>query len=80
MIHPQESAYLETQTSLITPTGVQEPVLAGLMRSHRNFDFGDEQIISETGRTDADRFVIGEMAYRGVVLPELTTIRPQHAR
>jgi len=75
VIHPQESAYLETQTSLITPTGVQEPVLAGLMRSHRNFDFGDEQIISETGRTDADRFVIGEMAYRGVVLPELTTIR-----
>lgn len=66
VIHPQESAYLETQTSLITPTGVQEPVLAGLMRSHRNFDFGDEQIISETGRTDADRFVIGEMAYRGV--------------
>ncbi|MFQ8805264.1 MAG: hypothetical protein ACLR8Y_09455 [Alistipes indistinctus] len=46
-----------------------------MMRSHRNFDFGDEQIISETGRTNADRFVIGEMAYRGVVLPELTTIR-----
>ena len=52
-----------------------EQLLNLLMQTHRNFDLGDEQIISEIGKVVNDRFVVGEMAYRVVVVPQMLTIR-----
>lgn len=50
-------------------------LLEKLMGTHRNFDLGDEQIISEIAKAENGRFVIGRMAYRVVVLPPMLTIR-----
>lgn len=75
VIHPQESSYLDFQTDVITPVGVKEPLFEDLFKAHRNFDFGDEQIISEIGKIENNRFVIGQMAYKMLVVPELKTIR-----
>ncbi len=76
VIHPQESSYLDFQTDMITPTGVQEPILETLLEAHRNFDFGDEQILSEIGHVKNGRLSVGEMNYGAVVIPPLKTIRP----
>lgn len=80
VIHPQESSYLDFQTDMITPAGLREPLLEGLLQAHRNFDFGDEQILSEIGRAERGRLAVGEMAYGAVVVPALQTIRPSTIR
>lgn len=76
VLHPIESNYIEHAQKL---SGKRDAAYAGLldtlMRAHRNFDLGDEQIISEIGKAEGGRFIIGEMAYRVVVIPEMLTIR-----
>lgn len=76
VLHPIESNYIEHAQKL---AGKRDAAYAGLldalMRTHRNFDLGDEQIISEIGRAENGRFVIGKMAYRAVVVPQMLTIR-----
>ncbi|MCM1044864.1 MAG: hypothetical protein NC417_05085 [Candidatus Gastranaerophilales bacterium] len=45
-----------------------------LMRRHLDCDLGDELIIQKYGRIDSGKFVIGEAAYRAVVLPPMDTM------
>ena len=76
VIHPLESAYIEQmQGNSYTRDGKFESLLQTLMKTHRNFDIGDEQIIQETGKVKDGKFVINKMAYSVVVLPEMLTIR-----
>lgn len=76
VISPIESDYIEHAQKR---SGKRDAALNGLlnalMRTHRNCDLGDEQIISEIGKARDGRFQIGKMAYRVVVLPPLLTIR-----
>ncbi len=39
------------------------------------FDLGDDVIIQRHGRVEDDRFIIGKMAYRTVILPSMTVMR-----
>lgn len=76
VIQPLESTYIEyMQGASYTRDGKFERLLGTLMKTHRNFDIGDEQIISETGKVKDGKFVINQMAYHTVVLPEMLTIR-----
>jgi hypothetical protein len=76
VLSPIESDYIEQGQKL---AGKRDAAFAGLlnalMRTHRNFDLGDEQIISEIGKVDNGHFEIGKMAYRIVIVPRLLTIR-----
>lgn len=76
VLSPIESDYIEEAQKL---SGKRDAALAqllgALMRTHRNFDLGDEQIISEIGAARNGRFEVGRMAYRIVVVPPLLTIR-----
>ncbi len=49
--------------------------LNDLQKIHRNYDLGDEQIIADTAKIEKGNFVIGEMSYKVVVLPDMLVIR-----
>jgi len=71
VLHPLESAYISPNEK----DGAFEQLLEQLMTTHRNFDIGDEQLISEIARIEEGRFVVGEMKYKVMLLPEMLTIR-----
>lgn len=48
--------------------------LRGLLGAHYDFDLGDETIMAEVGRVEADRLFVGLAGYRAVVLPEMRTM------
>jgi hypothetical protein len=76
VLHPIESDYIEkAQGTSGARDAAFEKLLNTLMQTHRNLDLGDEQIISEIGKAENGRFVIGQMAYRIVVVPQMLTIR-----
>lgn len=77
VLHPIESVYIEHASNRSDKyDGAIDTLLTALLRAHRNFDLGDEQILSEIGKVENGRFVIGAMAYRAVVVPPMLTIRP----
>ncbi len=81
VLNPIESDYIApTIDSARQQDGRYERLLNALMGAHVNFDMGDEQIISEIAMVRDGRFVIGEMAYPVVLLPEMTTIRASTLR
>ena len=45
-----------------------------LARAHRDFDFGDEIILSEMAAVEGDRLTVGEGCYRVVVVPEICSM------
>ncbi len=47
-----------------------------LERKHIPFHFGDETVIERHGRVEGKRFIIGEMEYTTVVLPEYIRFMP----
>ncbi len=47
-----------------------------LERKHIPFHFGDETIIERHGRVEGNKFIIGEMEYTTVVLPEYIKFMP----
>lgn len=76
VLHPIESDYIEKALGLSGKRDATfDALLNTLMQTHRNFDLGDEQIISEIGKAENGRFVVGQMAYRIVVVPQMLTIR-----
>lgn len=76
VLSPIESDYIEHASGgSEARDNSLEDLLRTLLGTHRNFDLGDEQIISEIGRVEAGRLVIGQMAYPVVVLPPMLTIR-----
>ncbi len=76
VLSPLESDYIENASNLAAKRdSAYDGLLNALMRTHRNFDIGDEQIISEIGAVANGRFVVGQMAYRAVVVPQMLTVR-----
>ena len=76
VLSPIESDYIENASNASAKRDAAfDGLLNALMRTHRNFDLGDEQIISEIGKVEGGRFVIGQMAYSAVVVPPMLTIR-----
>lgn len=78
VLHPIESNYIERGSAKRPGSrdGAYAALLNALMRTHRNFDLGDEQILADIARVEKGRLVVGAMSYRAVVVPEMLTIRP----
>ncbi|UCG48785.1 MAG: hypothetical protein JSU94_03205 [Phycisphaerales bacterium] len=74
VIHPLESSYIERDCH--ARNGDYYRVLETLQAGQRDYDLGDEQIISEIGQVRDGRFAVGRMSYGAVVLPYILTIRP----
>lgn len=78
LIHPMRSGFVTydgTRTAEIRQldedfTGVAEQLSA----EHISYHFGDETIIEKYARVEDQRFVVGEVAYKTVVLPSMYTI------
>lgn len=88
LLHPIDSAWIlfdgseiagDTDThggpELVAYNARQTEFCNSLLSIHRDFDYGDERVISRRGRVEGDRFIVGDAAYRIVVLPEILTIR-----
>ncbi|HUX97463.1 MAG TPA: glycosyl hydrolase [Bacteroidales bacterium] len=78
VISPLESDYIDQVSYSQTwsaRNGKYVEFLGILQENHRDYDLGDEQILSEIGKVDGDRIVVGEQSYRGVILPYMLTIR-----
>ncbi|MEI6915378.1 MAG: hypothetical protein WCL39_09625, partial [Armatimonadota bacterium] len=50
--------------------------VAAIAQTGYDCDLGDESFLEDYGRVDGDSFVIGEMAYKIVVMPPAVTWRP----
>lgn len=72
LIHPLESEYFGLRNNCYQQ---YERCINALQKDHRNYDLGDEQIISEIAKIKNQQFVIGEMSYKVVVLPNMLVIR-----
>ena len=76
VIYPLESAMSEFKFG--TPDRFFNPfnsLLNSILATHRDFDFGDEQIISDIAHAKNGKFIVGKMSYPIVVIPFLSTIR-----
>lgn len=88
VLHPLESAHMIYPERDIVPPGASvsadegdlfarfERVMQRLLEAHRDWDLGDEQILADIGKVAHGALVVGEMAYRAVILPYMATIRP----
>ncbi len=81
VISPIESAYIENPHPAREPWNTQRglnyyAVLEALQNAHRDYDLGDEQILSEIGSVENGKLRVGQMTYSAVVLPYMLTIRP----
>ena len=72
VIHPLESEYFGIKNQCYQQYDL---CLKMLQKAHRNYDLGDEQIIADIAKIDNGKFIIGQMAYKVVVLPEMLVIR-----
>ena len=81
VISPLESAYVENTHTAREPWNTQRgrdyySVLEALQKAHRDYDLGDEQILSEIASVENGKLRVGQMTYSAVVLPYMLTIRP----
>lgn len=80
VLSPLESAYIEIDPAVKRWNNARTQLLTDLLerlqQAHRDYDLVDEQIASEIARVDERGLVVGEMAYRTVILPGMLTIRP----
>lgn len=78
VVHPLESEYFD-QVSFNVGWTERNVKYLGLLNElqeiHRDYDLGDEQIISEIGSVSGDLIVVGNQSYKGVILPYMLTIR-----
>ncbi|QJD84521.1 glycosyl hydrolase [Cohnella herbarum] len=90
VIHPIESAYgsydpLDFMKRQATDLSVMNDQLTqlsmNLMAAQIGFDYGDEHVMERKAAVDSEGSIrIGEMSYRTVILPMLTTIRESTLR
>ncbi|MAX25775.1 MAG: hypothetical protein CMJ19_14850 [Phycisphaeraceae bacterium] len=83
VIHPQESVYIDLQHG---GQGPQETyvkryedllkIIQTLQDHHRDYDFGDEQILADIGKVTDGQLHVGQMSYDCIVIPSMATIRP----
>ena len=72
VIHPLESEYPGLRNDCYRQ---YDRCLNTLQRIHRDYDLGDEQIIADKGKIENSNFVVGEMSYKAVILPNMLVIR-----
>ena len=81
MLNPVESAYTlleeDFETSFNSDFLENSRVATGdaLFNSNIDFDLGDEELIARHGAVNGDNFIVGQAAYRAVVVPETVTLR-----
>jgi len=93
IIHPISSAWILFDGSdiaggtdthggqeLIAYNDRQNEICNAMLSIHRDFDYGDERIISRHGKVEGKQFIVGDAAYRIVILPELLSIRSNTLR
>jgi len=72
IIHPLESEYLGIGNGSYHK---YNQCLNLLQKRHRNYDLGDEQILAEIATFENNEMVVGKMAYKLIVLPNMLVIR-----
>jgi hypothetical protein len=72
VLHPLESEYLGVENECYQK---YDECLNLLQKQHRDYDLGDEQIISEIAKVEGQELVLGQMAYKSVVLPHMLVLR-----
>ncbi len=72
LIHPLESEYLGIENDSYHN---YDQCMTLLQNRHRNYDLGDEQILSEIAKIENNEMVVGQMAYKVIVLPGMLVIR-----
>ncbi len=78
VINPLETEYIEGGISMNSWTGRQAKalnILEVLQENKRNYDLGDEQVLSEIASANGNSIVVGKQSYKGVILPYMLTIR-----
>ncbi|MBI4976921.1 MAG: hypothetical protein HZC28_05530 [Spirochaetes bacterium] len=81
VMHPLESAYVDYANGTEPGKAGDERfskfarTLDTLLMHHRDYDLGDEEIISDIGAVKSSALHIGRMSYRAVLLPHMRTIR-----
>lgn len=79
VLSPLESAYIELDPAVNRWNNARTELLSNLLerlqQAHRDYDLVDEQIAAEIARVGREGLVVGEMAYRTVILPDLLTVR-----
>ncbi|OHB52891.1 MAG: hypothetical protein A2Y12_03595 [Planctomycetes bacterium GWF2_42_9] len=50
-------------------------IISGLMENHFGWDFGDETIISRHARVEGNKFIVGRMQYKIIIVPPIHTLR-----
>lgn len=76
ILHPLESAMSEFVKG--TPDRFNQPfnaLLSSILSAHRDFDFGDEQILADISQVKNSKLNVGKMSYSVVVVPFMSTIR-----
>jgi len=83
LLHPLESSFIDCRNGN-QPGDLEDGnmrfgefsrILDHLQRNHRDYDFGDEQILADTGTVEGPSLRVGEMRYPAVILPPMRTIR-----
>ncbi|MGV8137323.1 MAG: glycosyl hydrolase [Mangrovibacterium sp.] len=72
VVHPLESEYLGVRNGCYQQ---YDRCLNLLQNNHREYDLGDEQVIADIAEIRGSRFVMGQMSYQLVVLPNMLAIR-----
>lgn len=72
VIHPLESEYFGTPNNCYRQ---YDKCLNTLQGIHRDYDLGDEQILSDIGKIKKGKLVVGEMSYKVAILPNMLVIR-----
>lgn len=78
VVNPLESEYIEGGINMKSWTSRQTKVLnilEVLQENQRNYDLGDEQILSEIASVKGNVIVVGKQTYKAVILPYMLTIR-----
>lgn len=80
VIHPIESAWgvfsqEEKNISIKQLQDELDSAIFALSENHYDWDFGDELLIAKYSRIDGDKFIVGQMNYKLVILPDMLTIR-----
>lgn len=78
LLHPMRSGYIAydgTRTEeIVRLDNAFTQASETLSGNHISYHFGDETIIKRHGRVEGSRFVVGEIGYRTVILPQMYAI------
>lgn len=78
LLHPMRSGFLAFDGTRTDAIKYLDDMLIraseSLSGQHVSYHYGDETIIEKYGAVEADRFIVGRIGYRTVILPEMYSI------